>query len=164
MEVYTIEIRRATESDFHAIWEIFHRVVAKGDTYPYAPDTTQEEAHSLWMSGSVETYVASESGKIVGTYILKPNQPGLGSHVANAGFMVDPEYQGKGVGKTMAEHAIKRAKERGFLAMQFNFVVSTNPAVALWKKLGFVIVGTLPKGFRHQNLGLVDAYVMHRFL
>ena len=158
MEVHMIEIRRATESDFHAIWEIFHRVVERGDTYPYAPDTPQEEAHSLWMSGSVETFVASSAGKMVGTYILKPNQPGLGSHVANAGFMVNPEYQGRGIGKTMAEHAIKTAGERGFLAMQFNFVVSTNQtAVTLWKKLGFVIVGTLPKVFRHQELGLVDA-------
>lgn len=159
------EIRRATEFDFDAIWEIFHRVVQKGDTYPYSPDTTKVEAHAIWMSPTVETYVSCVDGKIVGTYILKPNQTGLGSHVANAGFMVDPDDQGKGVGRAMAEHALRVARNQGFLAMQFNYVVSTNRfAVHLWKKLGFLIVGTLPKVFRHQKLGLVDAYVMHRFL
>ena len=160
-----IEIRRARESDFDAIWEIFHLVVVKGDTYPYAPETTKEEAHSIWMIPSVETYIALLDGKIVATYVLKPNQAGPGSHVANAGFMVHPKYQGSGIGTVMAEHALKTAKESGYLAIQFNFVVSTNQtAVSLWKRLGFKIVATLPKVFRHQKLGLIDAYVMHRFL
>ncbi len=117
------------------------------------------------MPDSVTTYVACLDYTVVGTYILKPNQPGLGSHVANAGYMVKPGVHGQGVGRAMCEHSLAEAREAGFRAMQFNMVVSTNEAaLALWKKLGFTIVGTLPKVFRHKKLGLVDAYVMHRFL
>ena len=158
-------IRRAKASDFDSIWQIFREVVASGDTYVYDPETTREQARSIWMSDDVETFVALNDERIVGTYILKPNQTGLGSHVANAGYMVRLDCHGQGVGRAMCEHSLSEARRRGFLAMQFNLVVSTNEAaVALWKKLGFSIVGTLPKVFRHKRLGLVDAYVMHRFL
>jgi len=117
------------------------------------------------MAPEETTYVALVDGEIVGTYVLKPNQPGLGSHVANAGYMVIPDHSDKGIGRAMCEHSLEDARQVGFLAMQFNFVVSTNErAVALWKKMGFSIVGTCPKTFRHRQLGLVDTYVMHRFL
>jgi ribosomal protein S18 acetylase RimI-like enzyme len=96
---------------------------------------------------------------------LVANQRDLGSHVANASFMVHPGYSGKGAGREMGLHCLREAKKAGYLAMQFNFVVSTNrAAVSLWQKLGFSIVGTLPKAFLHQSLGYVDAYVMYRFL
>lgn len=159
-----IEIRMAIDSDFEDIWQIFKQVIERGDTYTYDPSTTEDEARSIWMNSSIKTYVASIEGTIAGTYILRPNQPGLGCHVANAGYMVHPNYQGKGIGKAMCQHSLKEARRDGFLAMQFNIVVSTNPAVHLWQKMGFTIVGTLPKAFRHRELGLVDAYVMHRFL
>lgn len=160
-----IEVRKAQESDFDAIWLIFHEVVQRGDSYAYDPETTRQQAHSIWMADGVNTYVACIDDQVVGTYVLKPNQPGLGSHVANAGYMVKAGHQQKGIGRRMCEHSLKEAKSSGFAAMQFNFVVSANePAIALWKKLGFSIVGTLPKAFRHRDLGLVDAYVMHRFL
>ena len=160
-----ISIRKAEESDFDAIWRIFHQVVRQGATYTYDPETTREQAHSIWMSSGHTTYVACIDDHIVGTYILKPNQPGLGSHVANAGYMVSNDGRGKGVGKAMCEHSLEEARRMGFHAMQFNMVVSTNEsAVALWKKLGFSIVGTLPQAYRHRELGLVDAYVMYRFL
>jgi L-amino acid N-acyltransferase YncA len=160
-----ITITRAQGSDFDSIWQIFHEVVASGDTYVYDPQTTKDEARAIWMGEAVETFVALIDERIVGTYILKPNQEGLGRHVANAGYMVKPDCQGQGVGRAMCEHSLDEARRRGFTAMQFNLVVSTNEAaVALWKKLGFSIVGTLPKVFRHSRLGLVDAFVMHRFL
>lgn len=160
-----ITIRKAEESDFDAIWRIFHQVVRRGDTYTYDPETTREQAHSIWMSGGHTTYVACVDGRVVGTYILKPNQPALGSHVANAGYMVGEDGGGKGVGRAMCEHSLEEARGMGFRAMQFNMVVSTNEsAVALWEKFGFSIVGTLPQAYRHRELGLVDAYVMHRFL
>ena len=160
-----VTIRRAEEADFDAIWRIFREVVRRGDTYTYEPETTREQAHSIWMSGGHATYVACVDGRVVGTYILKPNHPGLGSHVANAGYMVSADGRGKGVGSAMCEHSLEEARRMGFLAMQFNIVVSTNEAaVALWKKFGFSIVGTLPRAYRHRELGLVDAYVMHRFL
>lgn len=159
------DIRRAQDSDFEAIWTIFHEVVQGGDTYLYDPDTTREEARAIWMSNDVSTYVAILDGVVVGTYILRPNYPGLGSHVANAGYMVKMEAGGKGIGAALCRHSMEEARLQGFLAMQFNMVVSTNErAVALWQRMGFAIVGTLPKAFRHSRLGLVDAYVMHQLL
>lgn len=158
-------IRRAIESDFELIWQIFKVVIEPGDTYVYDPYTSREDAFSIWFGAGITTYVAEEDGRIVGMYKLIPNQRDLGSHVANAGFMVDPTCQGRGIGKAMGMHCLKTAKQTGYLAMQFNFVVSTNQAaIALWKKLGFSIVGTLPKAFNHKTLGYVDAYVMYRFL
>ena len=160
-----LTIRRATASDWDDLWKIFHSVVRQGDTYAYDPETTKEEGRALWMSPQAATYVALRDEQAVGTYILRPSQPGLGSHVANAGYMVKKEAGGKGIGADLCRHSIEEARRQSFLAMQFNFVVSTNTrAVALWQKMGFQIVGTLPKAFRHRTLGLVDAFVMHRFL
>jgi len=158
-------IRKAESEDFDDIWQIFHTVVSRGDTYTFDPETTRDEARAIWMSPQAWTYVAMLDGQVVGTYFMRRNQPGLGSHVVNAGYMVNPDAQGRGIGRAMCEHSLEEARALGFLAMQYNIVVSTNaPAVALWKKMGFEIVGTLPKVFRHLELGLVDAYVMHRFL
>lgn len=158
-------IRPATISDFDRIWEIFHSVIKTGDTYAYSPDTPKEYARESWFGKGVHPYVAIVDGKIEGTYIIKANQPGLGSHVANASFMVDPETKVRGIGTQMGHHALSEAKRLGFQAMQFNFVISTNErAVELWKRLGFKIIGTAPKAYRHATLGLVDALIMHRFL
>ncbi len=160
-----IEIRRANPADWEEIWPILHAVVASGDTYAYPPEIDKEEAFVAWYGPKSIVYVSLLEGIIVGTYILRPNMPGQGSHVANASFMVHPQWQGRGLGKAMGLHALEEAKKADYKAMQFNLVVSTNKeAMALWKNLGFSIVGTLPKSFRHQKLGLVDAFIMHRFL
>jgi L-amino acid N-acyltransferase YncA len=160
-----MKVRRAVEADFEGMWPIFAAIVATGATYVFAPDTPREEAFDYWFGPGVTSFVAEDEGRIVGMYKLVPNQRGLGSHVSNASFMVDPASAGKGVGRGMGLHSLREARRAGYLAMQFNFVVSTNiEAVELWKKLGFAIVGTLPKVFRHRELGHVDAYVMHRFL
>lgn len=160
-----IKIRKAKDSDFNDIWEIFHQVVKRGDTFAFDPKASKEDCKTLWRSPSIHTFVAELQNKIVGTYILRKNQPGLGAHVANAAYMVHPEARGQGIGKAMGSHSIKRARKLGFSAIQFNFVVSTNlVAIQLWLKLGFKIVGTVPKAFHHTNLGLVDVYVMHRFV
>ena len=160
-----IRIRRAVEDDFEAIWSIFHRVVQSADTYPYPSDTDRDQACALWMAPPNRTYVALDGRKVVGTYYLRPNQPGQGAHVANAGFMVDPDIQGRGVGRAMGTHALEEARRAGFLSMQFNMVVGTNHrAVALWQDLGFSIVGTLPAAFDHPEHGLVDAHIMYRKL
>jgi L-amino acid N-acyltransferase YncA len=158
-----LQIRQATPVDNDAIWNIFHAVVVHGDTYTFDPDTSREEALSYWLHPSTRSYVAQREGNVVGTYILRANQPGLGSHVANAAFMVSPLARGLGVGRAMGEHSIGEARRMGFRAMQFNFVVSTNEAaVSLWHQLGFRIVGTLPAAFRHSQKGFVDAYIMFR--
>ncbi|MEB3886667.1 GNAT family N-acetyltransferase [Lyngbya sp. CCY1209] len=160
-----MEIRRARTEDFDRIWPIFKEVVSRGDAYAFSPETDRAAAHQIWMEIPAATYVAISEGKIVGTYYIKPNQPGLGSHVCNAGFMVASDARGQGIGRSLGRHAIAEAVRLGFRAMQFNFVVSTNePAVKLWKSLGFAIAGTLPKAFRHSTLGWVDVYVMYQWL
>lgn len=161
----TVTIRRAAEADFESLWPIFRAVVATGKTYVFAPETSRGDALDYWFGPGMTSYVAEDEARVVGMYKLVPNQRDLGSHVANASFMVDPACEGQGIGLAMGFHCLREARRAGFSAMQFNFVVSTNTAaVELWKKLGFRIVGTLPKVFRHRELGHVDAYVMHRFL
>ncbi len=160
-----VAIREASEHDRDAVWEIFRSVVAAGDTYVFDPEIPREEALAYWFHPGTRTYVALSEGRVVGTSILKPNQPGLGSHVSNAAFMVSPSARGLGIGRAMGEHCLEEAGRLGYRAMQFNFVVSTNEtAVKLWERLGFTIVGTLPGAFRHGTRGFVDAYVMFRTL
>lgn len=158
-------IRPAVDADRDAIWAIFHEVVAKGDTYAWAPETTRDEAMRLWFPPGTWTYVAELDGEVVGTFLLKANQPGQGSHVANCGYMVAGRASGRGIGRAMCRYSLAEAQRLGFEAMQFNLVVSTNTgAVRLWQSCGFSIVGTQPGAFRHPAKGLVDAYVMHRVL
>jgi L-amino acid N-acyltransferase YncA len=160
-----MNIRPALELDRDAVWKIFHATIAPGDAFVYDPSTSREEAMAYWFAKGTRTYVAEQDGKVVGSYILRANRPGLGNHVANAGFMVDPAVRGSGVGRAMGEHALVEARHLGYVAMQFNFVISTNEsAVHLWQSLGFKIVGTLPGAFRHARKGFVDAYVMFRSL
>jgi L-amino acid N-acyltransferase YncA len=158
-------IRPATADDWKQMWIIFQAVVSTGTTYTFAPATREEEARPYWQGPGVSSWVADDEGRVVGMYRLTANRRDLGSHVANASFMVDPRDHGRKIGEALGRHCLREARRAGFLAMQFNFVVSTNTgAVALWRKLGFDIIGTIPRAFRHRDLGLVDAHVMHRFL
>lgn len=157
-----VEIRRATESDFDAMWDIFQSVVATGDTLPFSGSVDREVFRAHWF-GAHAAYVAVVGSSVSGMYKAGANYPDLGSHVASATYLVSPAAQGQGIGRTMVDHSLAQARQDGFMAMQFNYVVSTNAAaVNLYRKLGFDIVGTLPKAFRHQQLGLVDAHVMYR--
>jgi L-amino acid N-acyltransferase YncA/8-oxo-dGTP pyrophosphatase MutT (NUDIX family) len=158
-------IRPATDDDADAIWRIFHSVVATGDTYAFAEDTPKEAAVEYFLAPDVVAFVSEVEGRVVGMYKVIPNRLGRGSHVANASFMVDPRHKGRGIGWALGRHCLAEAWARGYLSMQFNFVVSTNTAaVRLWQSLGFAVVGTLPGAFRHRDLGDVDALVMYRSL
>lgn len=158
-------IRAAIDNDRDTIWKIFQATIISGDTFVYDANTSREKALAYWCAADAATFVAEQNGKVIGSYILRANHPGLGDHVANAGFMVDPGARGLGVGHAMGEHCLNEARRRGYRAMQFNFVVSTNEsAVHLWRQLGFHIVGTLPGAFRHAQKGFVDVYVMFRSL
>jgi ribosomal protein S18 acetylase RimI-like enzyme len=160
-----IDIRELGADEFERVWPIFRAVVSAGDTYSYPPGITFEQARALWLTPPSRVFVAHDDGEPVGCYMMRPNQPGLGDHVANAGYMVAPHARGRGIAGAMCEDSLDRARREGFRAMQFNFVVSTNEvAVALWRKHGFEIVGRIPKAFRHATLGLVDTFVMHRTL
>ena len=168
------------------MWNIFQEVVAAGDTYALDPNISREGAMTYWLAPGTRTYVAQEdpvengvavpekpmsspeiirTPQILGSYILRPNQSGGGSHIANAGFMVSASSRGQGIGRAMAEHCLSEARRLGFRAMQFNYVISTNTAaIRLWQDLGFDIVGTLPGAFRHPDKGYIDVYVMYRSL
>ena len=160
-----MHIRKAIDQDRHEVWDIFTAVIQTGDTYVFAPDTPKEDLDKIWFSPSMETYVLEDNGQILGTYVIKPNQIDLGSHIANGSYMVHPQAQGRGIGNLLCEHSLIEAKRFGFKAMQFNLVVSTNKvAVKLWQKHGFEIIGTIPEGFNHATLGYVDAYIMFRKL
>ena len=160
-----INIRPAIDSDRDAIWTIFHDVIASADTYAFDSQMPRQDALAYWFRSDAHIYVAESDGRVAGTYILRANQLGPGSHVANAAFMVPPDAQGQGIGRAMGEHCLKEARRLGFRAMQFNFVVSTNEsAIRLWQRLGFEIVGTLPEAFRHPEMGYVDVHVMFRSL
>ena len=159
-------IRRFEETDWPTLWPILHAACLAGDTFAFAPESTEAEMRRAWVELPAATFVAcSAAGSVVGTYFIKPNQPGLGSHVCNCGYLVAPEARGQGIASALCEHSQATAVALGFRAMQFNLVVVTNErAVRLWQRLGFAVVGTLPGAFRHHRLGFVDALVMYKVL
>lgn len=157
-----MQIRQATPADLDAMWRIFDAAIAAGDALPFAEGFTRETFISHWF-GAHKAYVATTCADVLGMYKLGANYPDRGAHVASATYLVSPDVQGRGIGRALVQHSLAQAQDEGYLAMQFNYVVSTNaPAVELYKKLGFAIAGTLLMAFRHRTLGLVDAYVMFR--
>lgn len=161
-----LTIRPFEEKDWTATWQIIESVFRTGETYAFSPDITKEEIYHAWIEVPAATFVAVDENKtVVGTYYIKKNQPGLGSHICNCGYIVAEKVRGKGIATAMCEHSQREAISRGFRAMQYNLVVSSNDgAVRLWKKMGFEVVGTIPEAFRHPRLGYVDAYVMYKRL
>lgn len=160
-----MSIRLAIDGDKDAIWAILEPVIRRGETYTLPRAMSKEEALAFWFTSGNEIFVSAEGEAIVGTYFLRVNQRGGGAHVANCGYVTADAAQGRGIAQAMCHHSLERAKERGFRAMQFNFVVSTNTrAVELWKRLGFETVGRLPGAFQHPELGFVDALIMYRTL
>ena len=161
-----VDIRRFRESDWSALWPILRATFGAGDTYAFSPQSTEAEIRAVWIDAPTATYVTcAQDGSIVGTYYVKPNQPGLGAHVCNCGYVVAPAAQRQGIASAMCEHSQREAVSLGFRAMQFNLVVSTNDrAIRLWQRHGFTVVGTLPRAFLHRQLGYVDALVMYKEL
>ena len=158
-------IRTATPEDYDQIWDIIKEVISKGDTYAFDPNSSKQAMLEYWCGDDRHTYVATDNGEIVGSFVIKDNQPGLGSHIANAGYMVTEKAAGKGIGRAMGEFSLEEAKRLGYIGMQFNIVVKSNTrAVQLWQKLGFSIIGEIPDAFNHKQLGLTNAYIMYRKL
>ncbi|MFZ1702505.1 MAG: GNAT family N-acetyltransferase [Pyrinomonadaceae bacterium] len=158
-------IQKVEEADKVDVWQIIKAVIAGGDTYVFAPDSGREEMMEFWFSADKNNYVATLDGEVVATFWLRPNQPGLGAHVANAAYMVSPDAHGKGIGKQIALWSLEEARRLGFTAMQFNFVVKSNTvAVNLWKSIGFEIIGEVPDAFDHVENGPTNAYIMYRKL
>lgn len=162
-----MEIREATAEDWPAIWPFLHQIVAAGETYTYPRDLDEPRARRLWLLEPPDrTVVAVEAdGTVLGSAKMNANHLGGGAHIASASFMVDPAHSGRGVGRALGEYVLDWARTAGFRAMQFNAVVESNTrAVALWKSLGFEILGTLPEGFLHPAKGYVGLHIMYRKL
>ncbi|MEO0443022.1 MAG: N-acetyltransferase [Pseudomonadota bacterium] len=162
-----MSIREASKKDWNAIWPIFHEIVAAGETYAYERDTSKQQGQNIWLDIPRKTYVFCDNNnnnEILGTYYLKTNHAGPGSHVCNCGYMVSSKARGRGLATSMCEHSQTMAVELGYQAMQFNFVASSNAgAIRLWQKLGFDIVAKLPKAFNHPAEGYIDALVMYKW-
>jgi ribosomal protein S18 acetylase RimI-like enzyme len=158
-------IRPALALDHDAIWHMLEPVLREGETYALPRDMARAEALAYWTGPDKQTFVATIEDRIVGSYYLRANQAGGGSHVANCGYLTAAEARGRGIARAMCLHSLNEARKRGFSAMQFNFVVASNErAVRLWESLGFAVVGRLPNAFLHPRLGYVDALVMFRGL
>jgi L-amino acid N-acyltransferase YncA len=158
-------IREATAADWPAIWGMFREVAAAGDAFAYDEATPEEEARKLWAEPPAVAFVAEDGDEVVGTYYVRPNQPGRGGHVANGGYMVASAHRGRGLAAVLCGHSVETARRLGYRAMQFNYVVATNAAaVRTWERHGFRVVGRLPGAFRHAGLGFVDVLVMFREL
>ncbi|SJN55339.1 GNAT family N-acetyltransferase [Vibrio ruber] len=158
-------LREITRAEFESFWPTFSAVIQAQETYAFDPNMTQEDAFVLWCETPLQAYAFIENEIVLGTYYIKPNALGPSRHICNCGYMVSSAARGKGIARQMCEHSQQKALELGFDAMQFNNVVSTNDvAVRLWQKLGFTIIGTIPKAYQHARLGLVDSYIMYKWL
>lgn len=160
-----ILIRPAKDTDFEAIWSIVKPVFRAGETYGVDRDIDEAGVRRMWFDEPDQSYVALNGETVLGTYYLRSNGAGGGAHVCNCGYITAADAQGRGVARSMCEHSQQEARRLGYKAMQFNKVVVTNKgAVALWRKLGFEIVGTVPKVFEHPTEGFVAAHIMYKWL
>ena len=166
MKSFEMIIRPYQDQDWPFVWAIIKPVFRAGETYAFSPDINEEQARLVWIEKPETTFVVvGEDSDILGTYYIKPNQPTLGAHICNCGYIVAEGARGRGIASAMCEHSQREATTRGYRAMQYNLVVSTNDkAVQLWKKHGFEIIGTLPESFRHARMGYVDAHLMYKQL
>ncbi len=158
-------IRPASLADAESVWQVLEPTIRAGETNALPQDMSRTDALDYWFAAANAVFVAAQAETVVGTYFLRANQLGGGSHVANCAYVVAPAATGRGIAQSMCEHSLAEARTRGFSAMQFNFVVGSNErAIKLWQRAGFAIVGTVPRAFRHPSLGLIEVLVMHREL
>lgn len=154
-----------TKQDFREFWPVFKDVILQQETYAFDPQMDENRAYQIWCEEPIKAFVYEDNGQVMGSYYLKANAMGPSDHICNCGYMVSPQARGKGVARKLCEHSQQQALLLGFRAMQFNSVVSSNQiAVALWEKLGYEIIGTIPKAYRHPHLGLIDSYIMYKWL
>jgi GNAT superfamily N-acetyltransferase len=160
-----IHIRKSIAADADEIWKILQPIIREGDSFVYSPSSTKQQMLGYWLDKKKHTYTALLNDQIVGTFFIQDNHPGLGAHVANAGYATSPKAYGQGIGKQMGIFSLAEARKLGYKAMQFNIVVKTNErAVKLWKDIGFKVIGEIPDAFQHRTLGLVNAYIMYQRL
>ena len=160
-----IKITPATSADEERIWALLQPVFSAGDTYAVDPLIDRDAAIAYWMEADKTAFILRVEGQAVGTYYIRPNQPGAGAHICNCGFITAPSARGKGIARRMLDHALIEAKQQGYRAMQFNFVLASNQrALAIWQRNGFATIGRIPQAFLHPKQGYVDALILHRSL
>lgn len=160
-----IKITPATSADEERIWALLQPVFRAGDTYAVDPLIDRDAAIAYWMEADKTAFILRIEGQAVGTYYIRPNQPGGGAHICNCGFITAPSARGNGVARRMLDHALIEAKQQGYRAMQFNFVLASNQrALAIWQRNGFATIGRIPQAFLHPKQGYVDALILHRSL
>lgn len=163
--IENLKVRLYEPKDEDKLWAIIHAVIAGGETYVFHPDSTREKMLQYWLAKEKQVYVVEFNHEVIGTFTIKANQPDRASHIANASYMLSPQFTGKGIGLFMANYSLQEAKRLGYLAMQFNIVIKSNErAVHLWKKVGFEIIGEVPNAFNHPRLGMTNAYIMYKTL
>lgn len=161
-----IQIKEYDQQDVAEAIQIWNEVVEDGIAFPEMEILTEESGHQFF-SGQSFTGLAydQDSGQIVGLYILHPNNVGRCGHISNASYAVKKGLRGHGIGKKLVLHSLQKAKELGFKIMQFNAVVKTNEhALRLYEKLGFVRLGTIPKGFLMKDGSYEDIIPHYRVL
>lgn len=162
-----MRFRQIEAAEFPLIAPLMQTVLDGEDAFSLPANASTQQQCEYFFSGlNNEVWLAeTDEGEIAGAYCQRANQAGLGSHIANGSYLVNPKLNGRGIGTQLGEHSLKRAKAKGYRGIQFNFVVSTNrPAIALWQKLGFDIIGTIPGGYHYRQQRYVDAYIMFRSL
>lgn len=160
-----MKLNEITKEDFKAFWPVFKDVVMAQETYAIDPEISFEAAYNLWCVFPHKAFVIKDNDVILGSYYIKANSAGPSAHIANCGYMVSPESRGKGVARKLCLHSQEIALTLGYTAMQFNAVVATNTiAIELWQKLGYDIIGTIPKAYNHRKLGFVDSFIMYKQL
>lgn len=158
-------IREMTRVDFDAFWPTFEAIIQAQETYALEPNMSKDEAYNLWCRSTLKSFALFDEAQVLGIYYIKANAMGPSRHISNCGYMVSEAARGKGVARKLCEHSQQQAVELGFKAMQFNSVISTNEiAVKLWQKMGYQIIGTIPNAYQHAKLGLVDSYIMYKWL
>ncbi|SDD09715.1 Acetyltransferase (GNAT) family protein [Massilia sp. PDC64] len=131
---------------------------------PFVDGIDDAMIDAVWL-GARGCVLACIGGDVLGMYRYGPAMPGRGSHIATATFLVGEHARHRGIGRALVEHCLQAAQAAGFRAMQFNQVLSCNqPALALYRSLGFAVIGTVPKAFDHSLHGYVDAHIMYREL
>jgi GNAT superfamily N-acetyltransferase len=161
-----VAIRRAVDDDWPRIWPIFREVTVAGDTFVYDPQTDEATARSWWLAPPPsQTWLGVDGDTVLGVYLLGPNHGGPGAHIANGSYMVATPARGRGIGRRLVLHSLEQARAAGYLGVQFNAVAASNVyAIKLYQDLGFETIGTVPNGFRHPELGLVDLLIMYHEL
>lgn len=153
-------VRKLTEKDIPAAVSIWNKVVEEGKAFPQT-EYLDEKSGAEFFAQQTYTAVAELDGEVVGMYILHPNNIGRCGHICNASYAVKFGMRGKHIGEALVTDCLEQAKAHGFGILQFNAVVASNePALKLYKKLGFVQLGTIPKGFLNKD-GVYEDIIVH---